>query len=220
MHQVTDCSLYKFLKSAYNSYCTKQAEVSEDALGFEEWCQNKSQQSRQFQFWHLVLSMELTIFMLIRSFCEANFSLYYQALSELIPYLLANNNTNYVQLLPVHLRDMLTLESKHLAVAQEFKMGSFAVHKTKHDFSVLAPDQDHEQANAAIKADGGAIGLTNNPSALRKWMVSGPEVSHLVPNYEMEAQAKEASNHSLHHEQTPHAQKTFLERVQKLSQIL
>lgn len=51
-------------------------------------------------------------------------------------------------------------------------------------------------------------------------MVSGPEVSHLVSLYEMEAQSKEASNHFLHHEQTPHAQKTFLERVQKLSTVL
>ena len=51
-------------------------------------------------------------------------------------------------------------------------------------------------------------------------MVSGPEVSHLVSIYEMEAQTKEASGHSLHHEQTPHTQKTFLERVQKLSPVL
>ena len=180
IHQVTACSLYKLLKSAYNSYCTAQAEVNEDVLGFEEWCQNKSQQSSQFQFWHLVLSMELTIFMLIRSFRGANLSLYCQALSDLIPYLFANNNTNYAQWLPVHLRDMLTLESKHPALAQEFKMGNFVVHKTKRDFSALALHQAHEQANAVIKTDGGANGLTENSSALRRWMVSGPEVSHLM----------------------------------------
>ena len=220
MHQVTACSLYKLLKSAYNSYCTEQADVNEDALGFEEWCQNKSQQSSQFQFCHLVLSMELTIFILIRSFREANFSLYCQALSDLIPYLFANNDTNHAPWLSVHLRDMLTMESKHPALAQEFKMGNFAVHKTKRDFSALALDQAHEQANAAIKADGRAIGLTENLSALRRWMVSGPKVSHLVSIHEMEAQNKEASDHFLHHEQTPHAQKTFLERVQKLSQVL
>lgn len=76
MHQVTACSLFMMLKTAYNSYCTEQEEVNEHSLGFEEWCQNKSQRSPQFQFWYLVLSMELTVFMLIRSFREANFSLY------------------------------------------------------------------------------------------------------------------------------------------------
>lgn len=112
------------------------------------------------------------------------------------------------------------VESKHPELAQEFKMGNFVVHKTKHDFSALALDQAHEQANAVIKADDGAIGLTENPSALRRWMVYGPEVSHLVSLYEMEAETKEASDHFLHHEQTPHAQKTFLERVNKLSNVL
>ena len=51
-------------------------------------------------------------------------------------------------------------------------------------------------------------------------MVSGPEVSHLVSLYKNEAQIKEVSDKSLRHEQTPHAQLTFLERVQKLSQFL
>ena len=99
-------------------------------------------------------------------------------------------------------------------------MGNFVVHKTKRDFSAFALDQAYEQANVVIRSDGGAIGITENPSALRRWMVSGPEMSHLVSIYDMEAQTKEASDHSLHHEQTPHAQKTFLERVQKLSQVL
>ena len=48
----------------------------------------------------------------------------------------------------------------------------------------MAIDQAHEQANAVIKADRGAIGVTEDPSALRRWMIAGPEVSHLVAEYE------------------------------------
>ena len=51
-------------------------------------------------------------------------------------------------------------------------------------------------------------------------MVAGPEVSRLVSQYELEAQTKESIGHRSHHEQTPHAQKTFKERVDKLSQAL
>ena len=60
----------------------------------------------------------------------------------------------------------------------------FVVHKIRRNFSALAFDQAHEYANAIIKAVDGAIGLTENPSALRRWMVAGPEVSHLVSLYE------------------------------------
>ena len=92
---------------------------------------------------------------------------------------------------------MLTLDSRHPELAQEFRRGNFVVHKTSQNFSSLALDQAHEQANAIIKADGGAIGLTENPSAL--WMIAGPEVSNLVSVYETEAQTKEACEHTLHH---------------------
>ena len=47
-----------------------------------------------------------------------------------------------------------------------------------------------EQNNAVIKDDGGAIGLTEDPTALRRWMIAGPEVSRLV-----------ATISSKHHEQ-------------------
>ena len=72
---------------------------------------------------------------------------------------------------------MLTLENTHPRLAQEFENGNFVVHKTNREFSALALDQAHEQANAIIKADGGAIGLTEDPSALRRWMVAGPMVT-------------------------------------------
>ena len=91
------------------------------------------------------------------------------------------------------------------------KAGNFVVHKTNRHFSALALDQAHEQANATIKAEGGAIGLTEDPSALHRWMVAGPEVSCLVSLYEIEAQTNETSEHTVHRDQTPQAQRNFLE---------
>ena len=38
-------------------------------------------------------------------------------------------------------------------------------------FSAIAIDQRKEQNNTAVKDDGGAVGLTDNPAALRRWMV-------------------------------------------------
>ena len=137
--------------------------------------------------------MELVILLLIRAIREANFELYCRALSELLPYLFANNNVHYARWLPIHLKDLLTLEEKHPRLAEEFNNGKFVVHKSSRDYSAMAIDQAHEQANAVIKGDGGAVGVTENPSALRRWMVSGPEVSHLVAQYKAVSQAKDAT---------------------------
>ena len=66
----------------------------------------------------------------------------------------------------------------------------------------LVIDQAHEQANAVVKGAGGAIGVTEDASALRRWMVSGPEVSQLVRQYELACQVKVAQGDTRHHEQT------------------
>jgi len=45
------------------------------------------------------------------------------------------------------------------------------VKKSQRKFSRIAIDHAHEQINAVVKGYGGAVGLTENPSALRRWMV-------------------------------------------------
>ena len=136
-------------------------------------------------------------------------------LSALIPFF-ANNNTNYARWLPIHLKDMVSLEQAHPQLSKEFHQGKFVVHKTHRQFSGLAIDQAHEQANAIVKGDGGAIGITEDPSALRRWMVSGPEVSHLVSQYESASELKVSSEDDKHHEQSYQSQKSFRNQVQKL----
>ena len=54
----------------------------------------------------------------------------------------------------IHLRDMVTLKEKHPQLAQQFESGKFVVHKSSRQFSGMAIDQAHEQANAVIKGDG------------------------------------------------------------------
>ena len=63
-------------------------------------------------------------------------------------------------------------------------------------------DQAHEQANAVIKCEGGVIGVTEDPSALRRWMIAGPEVSRLAGEYECSSALIDANETERHHEQT------------------
>ena len=97
---------------------------------------------------------------------------------------------NYARWFPTHPRDM---GEKHPQLANAFQRGAlyFVVHKSSRDFSAIAIDQAHEQANAVIKTDVGAIGVSEDPSALGRWMIAGPEVSQLVAQYEIASEAKE-----------------------------
>ena len=47
-------------------------------------------------------------------------------------------------------------------------------------------DQAHEQNNALVKGSGGAVGLTDNPTALRKWIISALEQACFLSEFENE----------------------------------
>ena len=61
---------------------------------------------------------------------------------------------------------MIALNDSHPDVNSQSLKGNFVVKKTTHSFSAFAIDQAHEQNNASVKGDGGAVGLTENPAAL------------------------------------------------------
>ena len=80
-------------------------------------------------------------------------------------------------------------------LAHAFQRGAFVVHKSSRDVSAIAIDQAHEQVNAVIKADGGAICVTEDPSELRRWIIAGPEVSQFVAQYKIASEANETVVH-------------------------
>ena len=55
----------------------------------------------------------------------------------------------------------------------------FTINKS-HVFSNLAIDKPYDQHNAGVKDDGGAVGLTECPATLQKWMFSGPEMASVI----------------------------------------
>ena len=103
---------------------------------------------------------------------------------------------------------------------QEFLRGNFTVNKTGNAFSNIAIDQAHEQNNACVKGDGGAIGLMQNPAALRRWMVSGPEIARLIEEFRAAMEKPEKKLDCLHHEQTHSMQVTFFNQVKALSNVI
>ncbi|KAK3753824.1 hypothetical protein QZH41_005372 [Actinostola sp. cb2023] len=213
-HQVTASSLYILLNKAYSMYIEG---VDDDALLFDDWCHKQAIAVPQFQYWYTTLQLELLLLTFLRSLRQANFTLYIEALSKMMPWFFALNHTNYARWLPVHLRDMYSLKQAAPEVASHFEKGFFTVHKSPRSFSAIAIDHAHEQNNAIVKGDGGAVGLTENPVALRRWMTSGPEMARLVN--EFESSMLMTSNHQSsesHHEVQTSFQVSFFKDVTSL----
>ena len=79
---------------------------------------------------------------------------------------------------------MMTLSHLHPHIYAEFLKGHFTVKKTSRTFSNLAIDQAHDQHNAVVKEDGGAVGLTECPAALQRWIFSDPEMERVTNDFE------------------------------------
>jgi len=152
----------------------------------------------------------------IRSIRQSDFDLYLEALAKLVPWFFSMNHHHYARWASVHIRDMRLLSSLHPDIAREFRSGKFTVNVTGHPFSAIGLDQAHEQLNARVKGTGGAVGLTESPEALLRWMIAGPEVARVVSEFEQVSGIGSDSDVSCHHEQTKGQQSLFLKQVSTL----
>ena len=60
------------------------------------------------------------------------------------------------------------------------------------------------------------MGLTENPVALRRWMVYGPEMARLIREFEGSTEKRQATD-GRHHEQKRHTQIAFTKDIRPLS---
>ncbi|KAG7162365.1 Ionotropic receptor 93a-like 15 [Homarus americanus] len=109
------------------------------------------------------------------------------------------------------------LPELHEDVYSEFLLNSiFVVSKTSNIFSNICIDQTHEQNNAVVKGDGGAVGLTDDPAALQL----GPEMARLIGQFETSSQPANVDESRRHHEQTDSVQSAFLKDIKSLKAAL
>ena len=67
---------------------------------------------------------------------------------------------------------------------------------------------------------GGAVGLTDNPSALQRWLVAGPEVTALIKDFEDAHQLMGRRHEVIHHVQTANVQNAFRKDVCSLGNVM
>jgi hypothetical protein len=161
------------------------------------------------------MELEGILLNFVRSIRESNFSLFVQMLKELCPWLFALDLVHYSRWLPVFVKTLEELPTRHPEVYEEFQKGHFTSRKANAHFSAISDDQLHEQNNKFIKGDGGAISIMENETALLKWMVAGPEISRMVREFEsVNAKCETSGSHNQHHhEDTNSFQKRFAFQV-------
>ncbi len=81
-------------------------------------------------------------------------------------------------------------------------------------------DQDHEHNNGQVMGSGGAVGLTENPSAFRRWLVIGPEFARMLWEFEDILHKPKQNGSVLHHEQVAFIQKAFSEQFKSVVSIM
>ena len=96
----------------------------------------------------------------------------------------ALDHTHYSRWLPVHIRDMVTLRARVPDVAEQFSQVKFVVRKTNRPFSAISVNNAHEQNNAIVKGTAGVTDLMQNPKAMLRWMVAGPEIARASTEFD------------------------------------
>ena len=219
-HQITATTLHILQRRAYTRHCMTDFDDAEDLPEFEDWCHRRAKDIPHFQYWSTVLELEMLLLVYVHSLRQASFAMYLAALTELVPLFHALDHTHYSRRIPVHLRDMAALAMKHPGVPRVFRAGHFTVRNTKNVFSSIPIDQAHEQNNALIKGDGGAVGLTDNPSTLLRWMIAGPEVARAIEEFRDGHQHWGRREDTRHHDQTPNVQTSFTKDARALVSVI
>ena len=130
-------------------------------------------------------------------------------------FLFILDRTNYARWLSVHIHDMVHLSTNHPAIFEEFQSGKFTVHKTLRRFSAIALDHAQEQLNADVKGDGGAVGQTENESALSRWVIAGPEVARVINEFKSSLPPMQTLD-THHYEEQSSIQLSFVQSVSQL----
>ena len=148
------------MKQSYDQYADKfsNSDGSNSCLlTFHTWLNHRCSLQPQAEYWMKSMDLDLLILSFVKACRTADFLLYMETLDSFMPWIFALDHTHYARNLPIHLRDMATLEEKHPALYVEFKNGNFMGQKSRRAFSKIPHDQMHEQLIDWLKNHAGVI---------------------------------------------------------------
>lgn len=149
------------------------------------WEEEMKQVSPMFFFGDLIIRLILNMLQLVKSIRTGDWIMYVDSVRRIAPWFFVFDHFRYARWLPVQSRDIESLQTTNPELLSQFKNGKFVAKKSQRSISAIALDQAHEQMNAKVKGDGGAIGIlgARDGTALNRWVTSGPEVCDVITEF-------------------------------------
>lgn len=135
---------------------------------------------------------------LIRACRQNDWEGFLAALDEQIKYFMAHDLFKYARLMPVHLAEMKALKETDPLTWEALKNGDFCVRKSDTPFTSLFVDQTLEQEIKKLKGVGGITGLTQQPELLDRFLLTLPELTQIVTDFQKCYSRAKGSGESKH----------------------
>ena len=132
--QVIAVVLVKKMGDAFREYKSG----TDDDMTFDDWA--SIQITPMFKYWYNILHSIKMVFMLVRSFREANLDLLIVALKGIVPLFFTLDHVHYARWVSVFIQDLSTLPQKFPTLYKELAAGYFVVNTKGNAFSKIALD--------------------------------------------------------------------------------
>ena len=155
----------------------------------------------KFPYWSFVQELELSILQFTQSIRTAYFSQIIPILTKLLPYCCRFSPLTTSITPDGYQYTFVTYVNSEVPISVSSLLQWWMCCAQAHD-------QAHEQCNAMVKGNGGAVGFASSPGALRQGVTAGPQIARLLKSFKHSMTSKSADRMD-RHEQSHAPQKAF-----------
>ena len=151
----------------------------------ELWVENQKV-NPMFNDWFNVLQSIKIVFLILRSFREANIDLLVGSLELMVSLFFSFDHVHYSKWVSVFIQDLKLLPVKLPSLYDEFKKGNFVVNTCGNSFSKIAMDQAQEHNSKKTRSVSGYINLVNqeDKELLEKIGLCWSEIHQYLESFE------------------------------------
>eukprot|EP00795_Rhopilema_esculentum_P017661 gene17661-9309_t len=198
---INDCNMFRQKLQDENSdvddLCKKIENYLTDCHVFSEQKFSSSMQKFLLSYLHQIGSL----LRLIRASRQGDLTLYMVALEEQVKYYFAHDLYKYARLVPYHLAELQQLKDEDRQTWATLG-DNFSVIRSGIPFTNLFVDQTLEQQIRGLKVAGGITGITQNESALERYLLIAPELKRLVESFKTCYTINNTKAKKMHHQLT------------------
>lgn len=169
----------------------------------------------QAGYLHSYMAQVENLLHFIRASRTADWPLHLASLDQMTKYFFAHDCYKYARFSSYYLADMLALKDEDPASWHALQNDALSVFKTDIPFSGLGVDHALEQEIRRLKSCGGITGLTQNESALSRFLLASPELLRMFDEFWNTPQ-KDTTAKSAHYQLNPHYKSRVFQNVKKL----